>query len=122
MVLLLTVLMSVHNWFVLINTFNRKLSYLVVIVCSFTNKRHIPETNQDSSKQDPGSVNRDLNGAEDEEILWLQIEATMKKRQSYAIETLENLGVVAECDDDDDSEEGQLWKVVEGKAQLTEVV
>lgn len=83
---------------------------------------HIPETNQDSSKEDPGSVNRDLNGAEDEEILWLQIETTMKKRQSYAIETLENLGVVAEGDDDDDSEEGQLWKVVEGKAQLTEVV
>lgn len=96
--------------------------YLVVIVCSFTNKRHIPETNQDLPKEDPGIVNRDLNGAEDEEILWLQIEATMKKRQSYAIETLENLGVVAEGDDDDDSEESQLWKVVEGKAQLTEVV
>lgn len=46
----------------------------------------------------------------------------MKKRQSYAIETLENLGVVAEGDDDDDGEESQLWKVVEGKAQLTEVV
>lgn len=96
--------------------------YLVVIVCSFTNKRHIPETNQDLPKEDPGIVNGDLNGAEDEEILWLQIEATMKKRQSYAIETLENLGVVAEGDDDDDSEESQLWKVVEGKAQLTEVV
>lgn len=96
--------------------------YLVVIVYSFTNKRHIPETNQDSPKEDPGIVNRDLNGAEEEEILWLQIEATMKKRQSYAIETLENLGVVAEGDDDDDSEESQLWKVVEGKAQLTEVV
>lgn len=96
--------------------------YLVVIVCSFTNKRHIPETNQDSPKEDPGIVNRDLNGAEEEEILWLQIEATMKKRQSYAIETLENLGVVAEGDDDDDSEESQLWKVVEEKAQLTEVV
>ena len=96
--------------------------YLVVIVCSFTNKRHIPETNQDLPKEDPGIVNRDLNGAEDEEILWLQIEATMKKRQSYAIETLENLGVVAEGDDDDDTEESQLWKVVEGKAQLTEVV
>ena len=96
--------------------------YLVVIVCSFTNKRHISETNQDSPKEDPGIVNRDLNGAEEEEILWLQIEATMKKRQSYAIETLENLGVVAEGDDDDDSEESQLWKVVEGNAQLTEVV
>ena len=96
--------------------------YLVVIVCSFANKRHIPETNKDSPREDPGIVNRDLNVAEDEEILWLQIEATMKKRQSYAIETLENLGVVAEGDDDDDSEEGQLWKVVEGKAQLTEVV
>lgn len=46
----------------------------------------------------------------------------MKKRQSHAIETLENLGVVAEGDEDDDSEESQLWKVVEGKAQLTEVV
>lgn len=96
--------------------------YLVVIVCSFTHKRRIPETNQDSPKEDPAIVNRDLNGAEDEEILWLQIEATMKKRQSHAIETLENLGVVAEGDDDDDSEESQLWKVVEGKAQLTEVV
>lgn len=96
--------------------------YLVVIFCSFTHKRHIPETNQDLPKEDPGIVNRDLNGAEDEEILWLQIEATMKKRQSYAIETLENLGVVAEGDDDEDSEESQLWKVVEGKTQLTEVV
>ena len=96
--------------------------YLVVIVCSFTNKRHIPETKQDSAKEDPGIVNRDLNGAEEEEVLWLQIEATMKKRQSYAIETLENLGVVAEGDDDDDSEESQLWKVVEGKTQLTKVV
>ena len=88
----------------------------------FTNKRHIPETNQDSPEDDSGSVDRDFNGAEDEEILWLQIEATMKKRQSHAIETLENLGVVAEGDDDEDSEESQLWKVVEGKAQLTEVV
>ena len=96
--------------------------YLVVIVCSITNKRHIPETIQDSPKEDQEIVNRDLNGAEEEEILWLQIEATMKKRQSYAIETLENMGVVAEGDDDEDSEESQLWKVVEGKARLSEVV
>ena len=46
----------------------------------------------------------------------------MKARESYAIETLENLGVVAEGDDDEDSEEGQLWKVIEGKARLAEVV
>ena len=70
----------------------------------------------------PESRNRDFNGVEDEEVLWLQIEATMRKRESYVIETLENLGVVAEGDDDEDSEESQLWKVVEGKAQLAEVV
>ena len=68
------------------------------------------------------SVNQDFAGEVDEEMLWLQIEATMKTRESYAIEALENLGVVAEGDDDDDSEEGQLWKVVEGKAHLAEVV
>lgn len=55
-------------------------------------------------------------------MLWQKIEATMKARQSYAVETLENLGVVAEDDEDDDSEEGQLWKIVEGKAKLAEVV
>lgn len=59
---------------------------------------------------------------EDEEVLWQKIEVTMKARQSYAVETLENLGVVAEGDEDDDSEEGQLWKIVEGKAKLAEVV
>lgn len=59
---------------------------------------------------------------EDEEVLWQKIEATMKARQSYAVETLENLGVVAEGDEDEDSEEGQLWKIVEGKAKLAEVV
>ena len=58
----------------------------------------------------------------DEEILWLKIEATMKARESYAIEALENLGIVAEGDDDDESEEGQLWTVVEGKTHLAEVV
>lgn len=59
----------------------------------------------------------------DEEMLWLKIEATMKARESYAIEALENLGIVAEGDDDDDeSEEGQLWTVVEGKTHLAEVV
>ena len=46
----------------------------------------------------------------------------MKAREPYAVETLENLGVVAEGDNDEDSEEGQLWRVVEGKAQLAEVV
>lgn len=55
-------------------------------------------------------------------MLWQKIEVTMKARQSYAVETLENLGVVAEGDEDDDSEEGQLWKIVEGKAKLAEVV
>lgn len=88
----------------------------------FTNKRHIPETKQDSTEDNSERINRDLIGVEDEEILWLQMEATMKARESYAIETLENLGVVAEGDDDEDSEESQLWKVVEGKAQLAEVV
>lgn len=46
----------------------------------------------------------------------------MKAREAYAVEALENLGVVAEGDDDEDSEEGELWKVVEGKAQLAEIV
>ncbi|XP_078373648.1 uncharacterized protein LOC144657216 isoform X2 [Oculina patagonica] len=84
--------------------------------------RHIPETKQGLAEHNPESVNIDLNGVEDEELLWLHIEATMRKRQSHAVETLENLGVVAEGDDDEESEEGQLWKVVEGKAQLAEIV
>lgn len=69
------------------------------------------------------SVNNENSPSEvDEEILWLKIEATMKARESYAIEALENLGIVAEGDDDDESEEGQLWTVVEGKTHLAEVV
>lgn len=83
---------------------------------------HVPETKQDFTSSNSGNLNKDLIVVDDEEVLWLQMEATMKARQSYAIETLENLGVVAEGDDDEDSEEGQLWKVVEGKAKLAEVV
>lgn len=83
---------------------------------------HVPETRQEITSSNSGSLSKDLNGVEDEEVLWQKIEATMKARQSYAVETLENLGVVAEGDEDDDSEEGQLWKIVEGKAKLAEVV
>lgn len=83
---------------------------------------HVPETRQEITSSNSGSLSKDLNGVEDEEVLWQKIEATMKARQSYAVETLENLGVVAEGDEDDDSEEGQLWKIVEGKANLAEVV
>lgn len=46
----------------------------------------------------------------------------MKVRQFYVVEIFENLGVVVEGDEDDDSEEGQLWKIVEGKVKLVEVV
>ena len=68
------------------------------------------------------SVNNENSPSEvDEEMLWLKIEATMKARESYAIEALENLGIVAEGDDYE-SEEGQLWNVVEGKTHLAEVV
>lgn len=74
----------------------------------------MPDNSASVNKQDfPSEV--------DEEMLWLKIEATMKARESYAIEALENLGIVAEGDDDE-SEEGQLWKVVEGKTHLAEVV
>lgn len=83
---------------------------------------HVPETRQEITSSNSGSLSKDLIGVEDEEVLWQKIEATMKARQSYAVETLENLGVVAEGDEDDDSEEGQLWKIVEGKANLAEVV
>lgn len=83
---------------------------------------HVPETRQEITSSNSGSLSKDLIGVEDEEVLWQKIEATMKARQSYAVETLENLGVVAEGDEDDDSEEGQLWKIVEGKAKLAEVV
>lgn len=83
---------------------------------------HVPETRQEITSSNSESLSKDLNGVEDEEVLWQKIEATMKARQSYAVETLENLGVVAEGDEDDDSEEGQLWKIVEGKAKLAEVV
>lgn len=83
---------------------------------------HVPETRQEITSSNSGSLSKDLNGVEDEEVLWQKIEATMKARQSYAVETLENLGVVAEGDEDDNSEEGQLWKIVEGKAKLAEVV
>lgn len=83
---------------------------------------HVPETRQEITSSNSGSLSKDLNGVEDEEVLWQKIEVTMKARQSYAVETLENLGVVAEGDEDDDSEEGQLWKIVEGKAKLAEVV
>ena len=86
----------------------------------FLNKRPAPETREDLAEDNPETVNRDLNGIADEEVLWLQIEATMRERESYAVETLENLGIVAEGDDDEDGEESQLWKVVEGK--LAEVV
>lgn len=68
------------------------------------------------------SVNNENSPSEvDEEMLWLKIEVTMKARESCAIEALENLGIVAEGDDDE-SEEGQLWNVVEGKTHLAEVV
>ena len=74
----------------------------------------MPDNSASVNKQDfPSEV--------DEEMLWLKIEATMKARESYAIEALENLGIVAEGDDDE-SEEGQLWNVLEGKTHLAEVV
>lgn len=66
--------------------------------------------------------NQNFPSEEDEEMLWLKIEATMKARESYAIEALENLGIVAEGVDDEQSEEGQLWTVVEGTTHLAEVV
>ena len=109
-----------------------KVSLLVALVCAtvsvlshcflFANKRHLPETKQDFAEDYSQRANNDLVGDEDEETLWLKIEATMKAREAYAVEALENLGVVAEGDDDEDSEEGELWKVVEGKAQLAEIV
>lgn len=84
--------------------------------------RHLPETSPDLTKGDLEGVSEDLVGnGDEEEALWLKVESTMKAREQYAIETLENLGVVAEGDDDEHSEEGQLWKVVEGKAKLAEV-
>ena len=108
------------------------VSLLVARVCAtvsvlshcflFANKRHLPERKQDFSKDSSQRANNDSVGDEDEETLWLKIEATMKAREAYAVEALENLGVVAEGDDDEDSEEGELWKVVEGKAQLAEIV
>lgn len=83
---------------------------------------HSPETKQDAVPDNSVSVNNENSPSEvDEEMLWLKIEATMKARESYAIEALENLGIVAEGDDDE-SEEGQLWNVVEGKTHLAEVV
>lgn len=83
---------------------------------------HLPETSPDLTKGDLEGVSEDLVGnGDEEEALWLKVESTMKAREQYAIETLENLGVVAEGDDDEHSEEGQLWKVVEGKAKLAEV-
>lgn len=88
----------------------------------FSTKRPLSETTQVATKCDSERVNNDFVGDEDEEAVWLKIEDTMRAREPNAIETLENLGVVAEGDDDEDSEEGQLWKVIEGKAQLAEVV
>lgn len=83
---------------------------------------HSPETERDAVPDNSASVNNQNFPSEvDEEMLWLKIEATMKARESYAIEALENLGIVAEGDDDE-SEEGQLWNVVEGKTHLAEVV
>ena len=88
----------------------------------FSNKRLSPETKQDRVEHSSEGVSGYCMGDDDDETLWLRVEATMKTRQQQAVETLENLGVVAEGDNDSDGEEGQLWKVIEGKLQLTEVV
>ena len=94
----------------------------LVQLFSFCNKRRLPEMDQDLSKVKLERVGDGFVDNEDEEALWLMVESTMKATEQHAIENLENLGVVAEGDDDEDSEEGQLWKVVEGKAKLANLI
>ena len=38
----------------------------------------------------------------------------MQKTENSTAEKLENAGIVAEGDNDPDSEESQLWRVIEG--------
>ncbi|KAK3741619.1 hypothetical protein QZH41_019258 [Actinostola sp. cb2023] len=50
----------------------------------------------------------------DEERLWSHTEALMQKTENSTSEKLENDGIVAEGDNDPNSEEGKLWRVIEG--------
>ena len=76
---------------------------------------------QDLSKVKLERVGDGFVDNEDEEALWFKVESTMKATEQHAIENLEYLGVVAEGDEED-GEEGQLWKVVEGKAKLADLI
>ena len=46
----------------------------------------------------------------------------MKAREAQVVEALENSGIVAEGDDDGQSDEAYLWKVVEGKIEIADAV
>lgn len=54
--------------------------------------------------------------------LWENVEHFMQSSEHRARDKLEQNGAVAEDDDDEDGEEGQLWKVIEGKREISEVV
>lgn len=54
--------------------------------------------------------------------LWENVENFMQSSESHARDNLERNGAIAEDEDDEDGEEGQLWKVVEGRREISEVV
>ena len=54
--------------------------------------------------------------------LWENLENFMQASENHARGNLERNGGMAEGEDDEDGEEGQLWKVVEGKREISDVV
>ena len=77
---------------------------------------------QDHEVKAHNGDNNDDFTEKDEDRLWAQAELTMKTREALAIEALENSGIVAEGDEEEGSEEGQMWKAIEGKIEIAEVV
>ena len=63
-----------------------------------------------------------MQNGDDERSLWKKAEQTMKAREAQVVEALENSGIVAEGDDDGQSDEAYLWKVVEGKIEIADAV
>ena len=56
---------------------------------------------------------------QDEDELWCKTESIMRSQKSKVVEALENAGIVAEGGIDNNGDEEELWRVVEGKTGIS---
>jgi len=100
------------EWVTCGNTNHRLPTHTKTSPCSFILSAvfDLPKRQHNSAIEDDnmGCVTND------EERLWSHTEALMQKTENSTSEKLENDGIVAEGDNDPNSEEGKLWRVIEG--------